>query len=245
MTRKLSLCQAPEEVSAILLAKMNQTAEAYLGETVTHVIVTVPAYLNDAQRQATKDTGTIVGLFILAIANKPTAAAIAYGLDKKHTKSKIIIYDLGGGTLDVSLLSINQGVFEVLATAGDAHLGGEDFDNRIVDHLIAQFKARTGLDISTNSRSMSKLKREAKRAKQALSNQPSVFIGIESFYRGHDFSNTLTLAKFKQLTIDLFRKTLELVRHVMSETQLQKDEIDEVGLSSLSLIQIPLLMYVV
>jgi heat shock protein 5 len=211
----------------MVLAKMKEIAESYLGQKITHAIVTVPAYFNDAQRQATKDAGTIAGLTILSIMNEPTAAAIAYGLDKKHSKSKIIVYDLGGGTFDVSLLSIQDGVFEVMATAGDTHLGGEDFDNRIIDHLVSQYKTRTGIDVSTNLRAMSKLKREAENAKRALSNQLSVSLEIESFERGRDYSDTLTRAKFEQLNIDLFRKTLDPVRRVLSDAQLRKEDIDE------------------
>jgi heat shock protein 5 len=208
---------------------MKETAETYLGKTITHAVVTVPAYFNDAQRQATKDAGTIAGLTILSIINEPTAAAIAYGLDKKHTKSNIIVYGLGGGTFDVSLLSIKNGVFEVLATAGDTHLGGEDFDNRIIDHFTSQYRATNGADITTNPRAMSKLKREVERAKRALSNQLSVQLEIEAFYRGRDFSQVLTRAKFEQLNIDLFRKTLEPVRRVLKEANLRKGDVDEVS----------------
>lgn len=224
------LLQSPEEVSAMILAKMKETAETYLSEQVTHAIVTVPAYYNDAQRQATKDAGTIAGLTIISIMNEPTAAAIAYGLDKKHSQSKIIVYDLGGGTFDVSLLSINNGVFEVLATAGDVHLGGEDFNNRIINHFVTQYKAKTGVDVSTNARAMSKLKRETEKAKRSLSNQLSTSLEVESFECGRDFSEILTRAKFEQLNIDLFRKTLEPVRHILNDAGLRKEDIHEVSI---------------
>ena len=152
----------------MVLGKMKETAEAYLGRSVSHAVVTVPAYFNDAQRQATKDAGTIAGLQVLRIINEPTAAAIAYGLDKKGGESQIIVYDLGGGTFDVSLLSIDDGVFEVLATAGDTHLGGEDFDNRVIDYLVKQYKKKTGTDVTPNLRAMGKLKREVEKVRRVL-----------------------------------------------------------------------------
>ena len=167
----------------------------------------MPAYFNDAQRTATKDAGTIAGLEVLRIVNEPTAAAIAYGLDKKEGESQIIVYDLGGGTFDVSLLSIDSGVFEVLATAGDTHLGGEDFDNRVSEYLLKQFKKKEDLDASKNKRSVGKLRREVERAKRTLSSQMSTKIEIESFFEGKDLSETLTRAKFEELNADLFRRT--------------------------------------
>ena len=212
----------------MVLTKMKETAEAYLGKKVTHAVVTVPAYFNDAQRQATKDAGTIAGLQVLRIINEPTAAAIAYGLDKnKGKESQIIVYDLGGGTFDVSLLSIDDGVFEVLATSGDTHLGGEDFDNRVIDYLVKVYKKKSGTDVSKNLRAMGKLKREVEKAKRTLSNQQSTKIEIESFEDGNDFSETLTRAKFEELNMDLFRKTMKPVEQVLKDAGLKKEDIDE------------------
>ena len=213
----------------MVLTKMKETAEAYLGEKVTHAVVTVPAYFNNAQRQATRDAGTIAGLQVLRIINGPTAAAIAYGLDKKGGESQTIIYDLGGGTFDVSLLSIDEGVFEVLATAGDTHLGGEDFDNRVIDYLVKLYKKKTGTDVFENLRAMGKLKREVDKAKRTLSSQQSTRIEIESFEDGNDFSETLTRAKFEELNMDLFRKTVGLVKQVLKDAGLKKEDIDEVS----------------
>jgi heat shock protein 5 len=187
------------------------------------------ADFNDAQRQATKDAGTIAGLQVLRIINEPTAAAIAYGLNKRGGESQIIVYDLGGGTFDVSLLSIDDGVFEVLATAGDTHLGGEDFDNRVIDHLVKLYKKKTGTDVSPNLKAMGKLKREVEKAKRTLSNQQSTRIEIESFVDGNDFSETLTRAKFEELNMDLFRKTMKPVEQVLKDANVKKEDVNEVS----------------
>ncbi|KXS14374.1 hsp70-like protein [Gonapodya prolifera JEL478] len=221
---------APEEVSAMVLQKMKEIAESYLGKKVTHAVVTVPAYFTDAQRQATRDAGTIAGLTVERIINEPTAAAIAYGLDKTGGERNILVFDLGGGTFDVSLLSIEDGVFEVLATAGDTHLGGEDFDQRVVDHLAKEFKRKTKKDPTKDLRAMGKLKREAEKAKRALSNQMSVRIEVESLYDGQDLSETLTRAKFEELNMDLFRKTIKPVEQVMKDAGLGKHEIHDIVL---------------
>ena len=190
----------------------------------------VPAYFNDSQRLATKDAGAIAGLDVLRIINEPTAAAIAYGLDKKGGEQQIIVYDLGGGTFDVSLLSIDDGVFEVLATAGDTHLGGEDFDNRVMEYFIKQYKKKTGTDVSKNLRALGKLKREVEKAKRTLSSQQSTRLEIESFENGNDFSETLTRAKFEELNIDLFRKTMKPVEQVLKDANLKKEDINEIVL---------------
>ena len=220
----------PEEISGMILGKMKSIAEEYLGKKVTHAVVTVPAYFNDAQRQATKDAGTIAGLNVLRIVNEPTAAAIAYGLDKTNEEKQIIVYDLGGGTFDVSLLSIEGGVFEVLATAGDTHLGGEDFDHKIVRYLAKQFKKKHNIDVSSNAKAISKLKREAEKAKRTLSSQMSTRVEIDSFVDGIDFSETLSRAKFEELNMASFRKTLKPVEQVLKDGNVKKSDIDDIVL---------------
>jgi heat shock protein 5 len=184
---------------------------------------------NDAQRQATKNAGEIAGLTVLRVINEPTAAALAYGLGKTGEETKIIVYDLGGGTFDVSLLSIEDGVFEVLATAGDTHLGGEDFDNRVMDHFVKSYEKKTGTNISKNQRAMGKLKKAVENAKRSLSTQQSTKIDIESFENGNDFSDTLTRAKFEELNIELFKKTMKPVEQVLKDAGVKKSEVHEVA----------------
>jgi len=221
---------AAEEISAMVLVKMKETAEAFLGKTVVNAVVTVPAYFNDAQRQATKDAGKIAGLNVLRIINEPTAAAIAYGLDKASKATNIMVYDLGGGTFDVSILTLDDGVFEVLATNGDTHLGGEDFDNRVMQHFIKLIKAKHQVDLSDNHRAIAKLRREVEKAKRGLSSVHSVKVEIESLIDGEDFAETLTRAKFEELNIDLFKKTMKPVSLVLKDAQLQKTDISEIVL---------------
>merc|ERR1712048_72072 len=219
----------PEEVSSMVLTKMKETAENYLGKEVKHAVVTVPAYFNDAQRQSTKDAGTISGMNVLRIINEPTAAAIAYGLDKK-TEKNILVYDLGGGTFDVSLLTIDNGVFEVVATNGDTHLGGEDFDQRVMQHFIKIFQKKHNKDMMKDKRAVQKLRREVEKAKRALSSTHQARIEIEALYDGVDFSETLTRARFEEINNDLFKNTLGPVKQVLEDSGLKKNQIDEIVL---------------
>lgn len=219
----------PEEISSMVLIKMKETAESYLGETVKDAVITVPAYFNDAQRKATKDAGAIAGLNVLRIINEPTAAAIAYGCDKKTDKEQnILIFDLGGGTFDVSILNIDDGIFEVKATAGDTHLGGEDFDNRLVQHFIQEFKRKYKKDITNNVRSVRRLRTACERAKRTLSSSNTASIEVDQLYDGVDFYTNITRAKFEELCNDLFKKTLNPVQKVLEDSKLDKSQIDEV-----------------
>jgi molecular chaperone DnaK (HSP70) len=245
----------PEEVSGMILRKMKETAEAYLGQEVKHAVITVPAYFNDAQRQATKDAGTIAGLKVERVINEPTAAAIAYGLDKQDREENILVFDLGGGTFDVTLLSIDNGVFEVLATSGrffcwvgpvvpfqfaaltgflfryvsgNTHLGGEDFDQRLMEYCISQFKRQTGIDITDDKRAVQRLRKECENAKRTLSTQTSATVDCEALAQGHDFSTTISRAKFEELNLDLFKKTLAPVTQVLKDSGMSKSKVDQI-----------------
>ncbi|XP_067865558.1 heat shock 70 kDa protein 1B [Heterodontus francisci] len=221
----------PEEISSMVLTKMKETVEAYLGHTVTNAVITVPAYFNDSQRQATKDAGVIAGLNVLRVINEPTAAAIAYGLDNKgRGEHNVLIFDLGGGTFDVSVLSIDDGIFEVKSTAGDTHLGGEDFDNRMVNHFIEEFKRKYKKDISQNKRAVRRLRTACERAKRTLSSSTQASIEIDSLFEGIDFYTSITRARFEELNSDLFRGTLEPVEKALRDAKLDKSHIHDVVL---------------
>ena len=239
----------PEEISSMVLTKMRETAESYLGGTVNNAVVTVPAYFNDSQRQATKDAGLIAGLNVLRIINEPTAAAIAYGLDKKaEGERNVLIFDLGGGTFDVSLLTIEEGIFEVKSTAGDTHLGGEDFDNRLVNHFVNEFKRKFSCyltastptnfddsgkhkkDLSTNARALRRLRTACERAKRTLSSSAQTSIEIDSLYEGIDFYTSITRARFEELCQDLFRSTMEPVERVLRDAKIDKSSVHEIVL---------------
>ena len=220
----------PEEISSMILVKMKEIAEAYIGEKVTDAVVTVPAYFNDSQRQATKDAGMISGLNILRIINEPTAAAIAYGLDKKSEEKTILIFDLGGGTFDVSLLTIDDGIFEVKSTAGDTHLGGEDFDNIMMKYFMDEFKRKKKIDITDNNRALRRLKTACERAKRSLSNSNSATVELESLAEGIDFFSSISRARFESLCMNLFQKCIQPVSKVLQDGGVSKTQVDEIVL---------------
>jgi heat shock protein 1/8 len=222
---------SPEEISSMVLTKMKDIAESFMGKTVKDAVVTVPAYFNDSQRQATKDAAAIAGLNCLRIINEPTAAAIAYGLDKNKDEDKnVLIFDLGGGTFDVSLLNIEGGIFEVKATAGDTHLGGEDFDARLLRHFSEEFKRKHKKDLSGNARALRRLRTACERAKRTLSSTSQTTVEIDSLFEGIDFYSSITRARFEDLNADLFRKCMEPVEQVIRDAKMDKAKVDEVVL---------------
>ena len=220
----------PEEISSMVLTKMKEIATSYIGYDVVDAVITVPAYFNDSQRQATKDAGQIAGLNVLRVINEPTAAAIAYGLDKKGKESNVLIFDLGGGTFDVSLLSIEDGIFEVKATAGDTHLGGEDFDNLLVNHFKGEFKRKNKVDLSDNKKSMRRLKTACERAKRTLSSGSTASIELDSLFDGIDFFTSITRAKFESICMNLFQKCIDPVQKVLTDAKMSKSQVDEIVL---------------
>ena len=221
----------PEEISSMVLAKMKKVADDFLGQDIKDAVITVPAYFNDSQRQSTKDAASIAGLNVLRIINEPTAAAIAYGLDKKiEGELNVLIFDLGGGTFDVSILAIEEGIFEVKSTNGDTHLGGEDFDNRLVKYCMDDFKKQSGIDISKNPRALRRLRTQCEKAKRILSSSVSTQINCEALAEGEDYSLTLGRAKFEELCIDLFRRCLKPVENALKDSKFSKDQIDEIVL---------------
>ncbi|XP_063064456.1 heat shock 70 kDa protein-like [Engraulis encrasicolus] len=221
----------PEEISSMVLVKMREISEGFLGQKVNSAVITVPAYFNDSQRQATKDAGVIAGLNVLRIINEPTAAAIAYGLDKGcRGERNVLIFDLGGGTFDVSVLTIDDGIFEVKATAGDTHLGGEDFDNRMVQHFVDEFKRKNKKDISNNKRALRRLRTACERAKRTLSSSTQASIEIDSLFEGIDFYTSITRARFEELNSELFRGTLEPVEKALRDSKMDKSQINDIVL---------------
>ncbi|KAK0082636.1 hypothetical protein PV325_010084 [Microctonus aethiopoides] len=223
---------SPEEISSMVLIKMRETAEAFLGQKIKDAVITVPAYFNDSQRQATKDAGVIGGLNVLRIINEPTAAALAYGLDKNLTgERKVLIFDLGGGTFDISILTIDEGsLFEVKATAGDTHLGGEDFDSRLVRHFSQEFERKYKKDLSKNPRALRRLRTAAERAKRTLSSSTETTLEIDALYDGIDFYTKISRARFEELCSDLFRSTLDPVEKALNDAKMDKRSIDDIVL---------------